>query len=821
MAAREPDPSTQGKPPTGIAKARRRISTAWLELDLSKLELTELPSVLPNTLRSLSLAHNQFSTLPKELEQLTALQSLDLSSNSLTSLPEAFDKLTKLQSLDLSSNSLTSLPQALGALTELKGLFLHKNPELGLPDDVLGPTYEDVMKRSLPAARPADILAYYFKTRQAAAPLNEVKMLLVGRGQAGKSSIRDCLLGFGFDPMKTETSGIEIHTWPLKLGSETVRLHVWDFAGQELTLGTHQFFFTERSVYVLVLDARADTQDADAEYWLKIVSAFGGDSPVIVALNKWESKPFDVDRNAICSRFPTVRAFINTDCRTGLGLVELRKEISKTVATMESVREPFPTAWSKTKEAFVNMEKNYVPLETFREKCDRNGVKDKQEQESLVRILHRLGIVLHYADDPRLRDTTVLKPRWVTESIYTLLRLKKEPSSDGLLTFAVACAALPKEKPDMVQYLIGLMRRFELCFPVDETEEFLKEGLEDRWLVPELLPKFPPELGKDWLAADALRLRYKYKVLPEGLLPRFITRTYPLSTDQLRWRAGVVLEMDGAKALVRAGDSQVNVTILGASEGRQRLAKLIRNHFAHLHAELKGFEPEESVEVEGHPGNFKSVVTLERDEKTPNAVTTIETENGSVKIKQTQELNRFSAPASRDPSQRRLQLFLSYSHQDTRLQDMFQQNLRVLEADGLLSPWFDRKILPSAEWGKEILDALAKADIVVCLVSLDFLASKYCTEVEMPRVIDRRKAKEVLLVSVILENCSWENREFAKYQVVLPGGKPVRKWARHRDAFNEVEKILRNLIKEILAMGIEKMLVGGGGTSKQVLSESS
>ena len=220
-------------------------------------------------------------------------------------------------------------------------------------------------------------------------------------------------------------------------------------------------------------------------------------------------------------------------------------------------------------------------------------MKDKKEQESLARILHRLGIVLHYADDPRLRDTTVLKPHWVTESIYTLLRLKEGPKSDGSLTFAEACAALPKEKPEMVRYLIGLMRRFELCFPVDETEE--------RWLVPELLPKFQPELGKEWQAADALRLRYKYKVLPEGLLPRFITRTYPLSAGQLRWRAGVVLEMDGARALVRAGGSQVNAAILGDDEGRQRLAKLIRNHFAHIHADVKGLEPEELVEVEGHP----------------------------------------------------------------------------------------------------------------------------------------------------------------------------------------------------------------------------
>ena len=390
----------------------------------------------------------------------------------------------------------------------------------------------------------------------------------------------------------------------------------------------------------------------------------------------------------------------------------------------------------------------------------------------------------------------MLKPHWVTESIYALLRLKEGPKSDGSLTFTEACAALPKEKPEMVRYLIGLMRRFELCFPVDETEE--------RWLVPELLPKFQPNLGPEWqaaFAAYALRLRYKYKVLPEGLLPRFITRTYPLSAGQLRWRGGVVLEMEGARALVRAGGSQVNAAILGADEGRQRLAKLIRNHFAHIHADVKGLEPEELVEVQGHPGNFKSVATLELDEQKRGAVTTIETKDGSVPIDQTRELNRISAPAARDPQQRRLRLFLSYSHKDAGLRDVFQENLALLEQDGLLEWWFDGKILPSAEWDKEIRNELEKADIVVCLVSLTFLTSKYCNGVEMKRALERREVGEAAVVSVLLEDCAWQGRPFTKYQMMRPGDRAVRKWRRQRDAFNEVEKTLRKVIEQMLAKG--------------------
>lgn len=764
------------------------------ELFLSHNHLTSIHESLQEltALKWLALSDNQLTILPNWLGLMKKLQELHLSGNRITTLPSWFGQLTELEALYLSNNQIKSLPEQLLSLPKLKWLYLHKNPKLGLPDEILGPTW-DTVSNNRPAARPSDILAYYFKTRKSAAPLNEVKMLFVGRGEVGKSSIRDCLLGSGFDPSKKETSSIEIRTWSIKHLDETICLHVWDFAGQELTHGTHQFFLTERSVYILVLDARADTQDTDTEYWLRLITAFGGDSPIIVALNKWDSKPFDVDRFAIRERYPNVRAFIPTDCKTARGLLELNEEIHATVASMKSVREPFPNDWSDVKVACSVMEANHLTFEAFCDLCESNGVTSKHEQESLARILHRLGIVLHYADDPRLRENTVLKPHWVTESLYKLLRLKEGPNSDGLLTFAEACAALPKEKPEMVKYLIWLMRRFELCFPVDETTE--------SWLVPELLSKFQPELGTEWQALDALRIRYKYNVLPEGLLTRFITRTYPLSDDQLRWRGGVVLKMDSSKALVRAGNSQLNATIIGNIEGCQRLAKLIRNHLAHIHADLKGLEPEELIEVEGHPGNFKSVTTLELDERNPNTITTIDTKGGSVPINQTHELNRISTQAARDPQQRRLRLFLSYSHKDIGMRDVFQENLALLEEDGLLEWWFDGKIVPGDDWDKEIRNQLEKADIIVFMVSTPFLASKYIRGVEIKRALERRKANEVELVSVILDNSAWQDRDFTMYQLIEVGNLVNRNLAQRRVGFNEVEKQLRKLINEILVKG--------------------
>jgi len=73
-------------------------------------------------------------------------------------------------------------------------------------------------------------------------------------------------------------------------------------------------------------------------------------------------------------------------------------------------------------------------------------------------------------DEPRLRDTTVLNPHWVTDGVYRLLRFKDRPRSDGTLTLAEALEALPGEMEKPARFLLRLMERFEMCFPLDEEE---------------------------------------------------------------------------------------------------------------------------------------------------------------------------------------------------------------------------------------------------------------------------------------------------------------------------------------------------------------
>jgi hypothetical protein len=208
------------------------------------------------------------------------------------------------------------------------------------------------------------------------------------------------------------------------------------------------------------------------------------------------------------------------------------------------------------------------------------------------------------------------------------------------------------------------------------------------------------------------------------------------------------------------------------------------------------FNRQELVEVEKPLGIYKEGTLPEIDGRVGNVTTNPITEN--VLIDQTHELNRISASSGRDSQRRPLKLFLGYAHENSKLRDVFMENLALLEGDGLIELWFDGRILPSAEWDKRIRCELEEADIIVFLVSTPFLASKYIRGVEMERALERRKTGEAEIVSVILEDCAWQGRPFTQYQLVQPRGKAVCRWSRKRDAFNAVEFELRKLISQML-----------------------
>jgi internalin A len=760
-------------------------------LDLSNNSLAFLSESLGNLtkLRSLEVSGNKLASLPESLGRMTQLQALYLADNQLTELPEFIARLTQLRELNLSSNSLTKLPESLLQLAKLKGLYLHENEILGLPAEVLGPAWG---KSDVITARPAEILEYYFRTWGGERrPLNEAKLILLGRGGVGKTSIVNQLIYKTFKGEK-KTEGIRITEWSLRLnGDEDVLLNVWDFGGQEIMHATHQFFLTQRSLYLLVLNGNAGAEDAEAEYWLKLIESFGDESPVIVVLNKIKEHPFDLNRRGLQQKYPFIRYFVKTDCADATGLEELRKTIERETDALEHLRDAFPASWFSIKDQLPKMQKNYLSFDQYRDLCIKLGEKDPASQELLAGYLHRLGIALNYKDDARLQDTHVLNPRWLTDGIYKILNSDKLEQQQGEIRLNDLPDILDREEypQGMHRFLFDLMRKFDLCFifPDEDT----------RYLMPDLLDKQEPENTAEFEPEECLNFQYHYPVLPEGLLPRFIVRTHTLSENLPRWRTGVILTFEGNRALVKADvqDKKVFISVSGTASGRRRLLAIIRSEFERIHRDIRNLQPQEMVPVPGRPNSvvaYKKLLVMEQGgvAKFPEVIG-----NDVINLSVQELLDGVDLEGTRRKQRMKMseqtqaaRLFYSYSHRDEGLRNELETHLTLLQRQGLIESWHDRDIEAGDEWKRKIDDNLERADIILLLVSADFIASDYCYEKEIARALERHENGEARVIPVILRDANWRTAPFAKLQALPKDGLAVTKWADKDSAWRNVSE---------------------------------
>jgi internalin A len=780
--------------------------TNLTELSLFLNQLTMLPAELGQlaNLTSLYLGGNQqLTTLPEWLGQLANLTSLYLGGNQLTTLPEWLGRLTNLTDLNLGDNQLTTLPASLNNLTQLRALFLHGNEALGIPPEVLGPTWDETLDGQSGKKEPAipkTILDYYFRPKS---PINEAKLILVGFGEVGKTSLVERLVEGTFKTGKRKTEGIQITQWPIELGGgEPVRLHIWDFGGQEIMHSTHQFFLSQRSLYLLVLNGRQGHEDADAEYWMNLIRSFGGESPVIVVLNKQEEHAFDLNRKNLQAKFPgMVRKFIQTECgeKGTCGIEQLKTTILREIDQLEGLRDGFPVGWFKIKDRLAGMEENYLTFEQFRTICEESGEKAQLDQDKLAGYLHQLGIALNFKDDTRLRDMHVLNPRWVTQGIYAILNAKELEASKGELQ--IDClekilnrTAYPRERH---LFLLNLMRKFYLCFEFPDRA--------GHYLIPDLLDKNQPDAANEFEPERCLNFEYRYPALHEGVIPSFITRTYILSEGQARWRTGVVLAFEGCRALVKADltERQVRIAVEGkAGDSRRRLLAVIRHEFESIHCNFS-FRPDEYVPVPDHPEvaiKYADLRVLEekgiakKQQVIGDDVLELDVRELLSGVDLVQRSRKGLQPMDAERN-RALKMFYSYTHKDEALREELETHLKILQRQGVIDGWHDRRIMAGETWKDEIDQHLEDADIILLLISADFIASDYCYKIEMKRALERHAAGEARVIPIILRDVSWGKAPFSKLQALPKDAKPVTKWRNRDSAWKNVAEGIEKVTK--------------------------
>jgi hypothetical protein len=143
-------------------------------------------------------------------------------------------------------------------------------------------------------------------------------------------------------------------------------------------------------------------------------------------------------------------------------------------------------------------------------------------------------------------------------------------------------------------------------------------------------------------------------------------------------------------------------------------------------------------------------------------------------------------------------IFFSYSHKDETLRDEFEVHLAMLKREGAIELWHDRKIPAGNELDGTISQYLEKADVILLFVSPDFLASKYCYDVEVKRGMERHREGTARVIPIILRPCDWQKAPFAALVAAPKDGKAVTKWANQDEAFLDVVQRIRAALPEKL-----------------------
>ncbi len=615
--------------------------SALTELDLSANQLTALPEEIGqlSALTYLDLRENQLTELPEEIVQLSALTYLYLSANQLTELPEEIVQLSALTRLYLSTNQLTELPEEIVQLSALTELDLRENQLTELPEEIVqlsALTYLDLRENQLTALPPeiirlTNLAHFYFEGNFLPTPSPEIetqglqailkylselsdsqrqwtsKLIIVGEGGTGKTATLRRLLNEGYDPKEETTHGIRIRELELEHPDKDMlmTLKAWDFGGQEIYHATHQFFLTNRSLFLLAWRTRLGYEAGKLYYWLDTIKALAPDSPVILVAVGIDERPVDIPLAEFRQKYPQVVGQVAVSNKTGEGIKELRDAVRETAANLPLMGEAWPTAWLEAATEVRNHPKQHVTARELWDVMDVHGVAESS-RKVLATWLHELGDVLFFQDDEELHDTVILEPVWVSEYISEVL----DSDDDDLEVFGIFTRALMDElwedlPPIMRNRFLRLMEKFDLSYRIPEDPE-------DRSLVVERLSADEVNYRVQWDAIQErdgcceMNMRYVLNsTVPAGIPTWFIARTHRF-TLKTHWRGGALFG-DRRKdydhlGLVRAFPHQRYIEITVRGPHPYDFFALLRDGFEVTLARFPGLEYRRLIPCPGHNG---------------------------------------------------------------------------------------------------------------------------------------------------------------------------------------------------------------------------
>lgn len=424
--------------------------------------------------------------------------------------------------------------------------------------------------------------------------LNEARIIILGDKGTGKTCIARRLIA----PealMTTDdesTAGVDTTLWKLK--DKNINVRIWDFAGHTVTHAVHQFFLSERSLYLMVYDGRTEERNR-LEYWLNHMKNYGGDSQSLILVNKRDQHCVDIPINSLKEQYPIVGFYTFSIKDDLVALKTFRNEVSGYIIDNPSWKmQEIPLNYYQVKDQLENLFENsreHITKDEFNKIAEEYDVKNIEE---LLKNLHFLGVSLWYRDMEEF-DKLVLNPEWISHGVYKIINWVNEAKKYSLKLndFATVFKEDGNRYPVKEhKFLFELMKRYELAYETDGEDLIIPHLLkEDR---PAELPDFP--------VGESLMLKYESKQpLPSDPISRFIVRhNQEIKQDKnndLVWRHGVVLEDgNGSIALVRKEDRSISVSVKGGD--KTKYISVLRKTLNDIFNSYKSEKPELKYRIE-------------------------------------------------------------------------------------------------------------------------------------------------------------------------------------------------------------------------------
>jgi internalin A len=536
--------------------------------------IEEIPKKISklSNLQSLNLSFNSIRNIPEEIVQLTNLQSLDLRNNKLEHFPEVITRLYSLEFLKVQQNYITELPKAIVKLPKLSSLDLSRNP-------IQTPPLE-LARKGIIAIRE------YFQQLETEGVdyLYEAKLLIVGEGGAGKTSLANKIIKPDYRLREeSSTKGIEVLPWSfLREDGNQFVVNIWDFGGQEIYHATHQFFLSKRSLYILVADNRKE--DTDFYYWLNIVELLSHNSPILIVKNEQENRKRELPSN-LRSEFRNLKDEIATNLAKDNDLAPILAACKYHLNQLPHIGDPLPKTWVKVRAALEQDARNYISYAEYLQICEVNGYTEGKYNFKLSEYFHDLGICLHFQDDRTspLYKTVILKPKWGTDAAYAVLDNAKVIANFGRFTHEdLSQIWNSKEYREMHAELLELMQKFQLCYKIPQTQ--------DSYIAPQLLSKTQPNYS--WEDRNNLILRYTYDFMPKGIVSKFIVSMHEdiekdSQSKQIVWRSGVIIDQKNSRAEIIENYDRREIKIRVSGKSKRDLLTVVTHELDKIHNSYK------------------------------------------------------------------------------------------------------------------------------------------------------------------------------------------------------------------------------------------